>query len=176
MSYWVLVGDRDTTGGITSFTKWEVAFRVLSNIYTAQYPFKSSELLQYCHVIYTASLSYIWENIYNYDHEFRLHMSRHPQRSWSVILQQAWNLRLKDKLKHENYVETGRPKVKEECKRFNKRKCHLGNKCRYEHKCLGCGKFGHAQHICRQKEGKTAKRTPDCQPSTTQAPEVGTSN
>ena len=77
MSYWVPVGDRDTTGSITSFAKWEVAFRVFLNIYTAQYPFKSSELLQYCHVIYTASLSYIWENVYNYDREFRLHMSRH---------------------------------------------------------------------------------------------------
>ena len=30
-------------------------------------------------------------------------MSRYLQRSWSVILQQAWNLRLKDRISFNNY-------------------------------------------------------------------------
>ena len=46
------------TTEITSFAKWEQAFRVFSNIYTRFYPHKSSELIEYNHVIYTISLTY----------------------------------------------------------------------------------------------------------------------
>ena len=74
---------------INSFAHWEQAFRVCSNIYTRQYPHPASELIQCNHVIHTASLTYTWSNIYAYKINFRLHMVRHPQRSWSMILQQA---------------------------------------------------------------------------------------
>ena len=120
-------------GTINSFARWETAFRVFANIYTTRYPAKAAELLQYSHVIDTASLSYTWENVYYYDREFRIHMSRHLQRNWSVILQQAWNLRLKDKLKFDNFADKAWGKSKEICKRFNKGKCHSGSSCRYEH-------------------------------------------
>ena len=85
-------------------------------------------------------------------------MSRHPQRNWSVILQQAWNLRLKDKLKFDNFADKAWGKSKEICKRFNNGKCHSGSSCRYEHRCLNCGKFGHGEHICHKRNsgGKTA--------------------
>ena len=150
MSYWAPISDRET-GVISSYPKWELAFRVFSNIYSSQYPSKAPELIQYSHVIHTASLTNTWENVYYYDREFRLHTSRYPQRSWSVILQQAWNLRLKDRISFNNYKDKGKNKVKEACKRFNKGKCHSGMACRYERKCLNCGKFGHGAHICRRK-------------------------
>ena len=151
MTYWTPLVDKEL-GSIMSFAKREVAFRVFSNIYTTRYPQKSSELIQYCHVIHTASLTYIWENVYFYDKEVCLHMVRHPQCSWAIILQQAWNLRLKDKLKHESFSDRGHTKSKEICKQFNRGKCHAGMACRYEHRCLNCGKFGHGAHICRNKK------------------------
>ena len=97
MSFWVPVSDRDQTS-INSFSRWESAFRVYSNVFTTQHPHKAAELIQYSHVIHTTWLTYIWDNVYLYDKEFRVHISKHPQCSWAVILQQAWNLRLREKL------------------------------------------------------------------------------
>ena len=78
---------QDQQGSISSFGKWEQAFRVYSNIYTREYPQRASELIQYNHVISTAAVSYAWNNVYAYDIDFCLHMAHHPMRSWSVILQ-----------------------------------------------------------------------------------------
>ena len=151
MTYWTPMVDKEL-GTITSFSRWDVAFRVFSNIYMTKYPHKSSELIQYCHVIHTASLTYVWENVYFYDKEFHIQILRHPQRSWAIILQQVWNLRLKDKLKHDSFTDRGHQKSKEICKRFNRGKCHNGMSCHYKHRCLNCGKFGHSGHICRHKK------------------------
>ena len=152
LTYWSPMADYEQTA-ITSFAKWEAAFHVFSNIFTVQYPNKAAELIQYNHVIHTASMTYLWENVYLYDKEFRIHMSKYIQSSWAVILQQAWNLRLKDKITHPSFQDkfkNGNEK-KEICKCFNRGKCHSGWSCRYEHKCLECCKFGHGAHICRQK-------------------------
>ena len=157
VSFWTPVTNHDL-GAITNFGKWESAFRVFANIYTTKYPHKVAELIQYSHVIHTASLTYVWDNVYLYDKEFHILMSRHPQCSWSVILQQAWNLRLKDKLCHESFSDRGKFKSKDICKCFNKGKCHSGSACQYEHKCLNCGKFGHGEHIC-QRKGERGDRT-----------------
>ena len=82
---------------ISSFNKWEQAFRVFTDIYTREFPNCSAELIQYNHVIHTAALTYSWDNVCRYDRQFRVHMSNHPTRSWSIILQQAWSMTLKDK-------------------------------------------------------------------------------
>ena len=102
MSFMSPVGDRESIT-INHYGKWEQAFRVYSNILTSKYPGKSTELLQYNNTIHTASMSYIWENVYAYDKEFRQHIARHPSRPWGIILQQAWTMLLKDHLKHDNF-------------------------------------------------------------------------
>ena len=86
------VSESNNSNSINSFARWEQAFRVYLNIYTREYPQRAAELIQYNHVIHTAAMTYSWSNVYAYDIDFRLHMARHPQRSWNVILQQAWNL------------------------------------------------------------------------------------
>ena len=87
-TFFMPMSDRETSGSISSFTKWEQAFRVFSNIYTTFFPDRSSELIQYNQLIYTASLSFIWENVYRYDHEFHMHMSNmntFVRRNWGGL-------------------------------------------------------------------------------------------
>ena len=134
------------------------------NVYLKAFPDHASELVQYNHVIYTAALTFQWENVYAYDKEFRMHLSNFPNRSWSVILQQAWTMCLKDRLSQTRWEDKGknRPK-KEACKRFNKGLCKKGLGCKYEHRCTvpECGKFSHGAHICRLKaKGDDTTSTP----------------
>ena len=160
-TYFVPVSDREgIAGGINSFAKWEQVFRVYSNIYTHYYPDKASELIQYNHIIYTASQSFSWENVYLYDCEFRMHLSNYLQRSWAIILQQAWSMCLKDKLSGaQDFRGYGgsnnggsRRGKKEPCHRFNKGLCMAGTSCKYDHRCTvkTCGKWGHGTHICHK--------------------------
>ena len=143
---------------ITSYIKWEQAFWVYSNIITTHYPEKSSELLQYNHMIHTASMSYIWDNIYSYDKEFRYHISRHPTRAWNVILQQAWTMLLKDRLRTDSgsFTKNKQGRRGEPCQRYNKGKCTFGASCKFNHHCSvkKCGKFGHGAHICRLRDSE----------------------
>ena len=83
---------------INSYGRWEQAFRVCSDIYTRAHPHRPSELIQYNHIIHSISATYTWENVYSYDKEFRIHLSKHPEHSWAIILQQAWSMRLKDRI------------------------------------------------------------------------------
>ena len=157
-SYFVPVSDRENTG-IVNFNRWEQAFRVYSNIYLKEHAGRASELIQYNQVIFTVSQSYIWENVYLYDKEFRMHLSHFPNHNWGVILQQAWTMYLKDRIKIDESRKHGGSnggnnyKKKEPCQRYNKGLCTAGSACRYEHCCTvpGCGKFGHGAHICRKR-------------------------
>ena len=150
---------------ISSYGRWEQAFKVYSNVLTAKFPEKAPELLQYNHAIHSASTSFVWDNVYAYDQEFRHHISRHPYRSWSVILQQACTMLMKDRVRNDNsYFNKGTPKSKrdrEPCRRFNKGRCTFGLSCKFDHRCSvkKCGKFGHGAHIChlRNTEGEGGK-------------------
>ena len=97
LTYFMPISDRDGTV-INSFSRWEQAFCVFSNIFTRAHPQKASELIQYNHVIHTASGTFTWNNVYTYDKEFRMHLSNYPHHSWAVILQQAWSMYLKDRI------------------------------------------------------------------------------
>ena len=83
---------------INNFQRWEQAFRVYANIYTRMHPHRSPELIEYNHIIHTISLSFVWDNVYLYDKDFRIHMSNNPERNWGVILQQAWSLCLHNRI------------------------------------------------------------------------------
>ena len=57
---WLPVSESVT---INNFSKWEQAFRIYSNMYTKRYPEKSSELIQYNHIIHTIAGMYVWDNV-----------------------------------------------------------------------------------------------------------------
>ena len=143
---------------ISSYIKWHQAFRIYSEILTAKYPHKAHELLLYEHTIHTASLTYAWSNVYNYDKVFRIHISEFPDWTWAVILSQAYNTNLKDKHRQDNYLQRGAgPSKGEVCRRFQRGKCNFGLNCKYNHRCNVCTKFGHGAHICRKKLKMLAK-------------------
>ena len=100
-----------------------------------------------------------------------MHMSHYPQRSWGVILQQAWSMYLKDRLRHEEFNKNGNKHKKEACKRYNKGLCTAGHNCKYDHRCTmpSCGKYGHGTHICRKRNGAFNGNG-----ETTKSPEGGT--
>ena len=161
-TFWVPV--RENFHTIHSLGKREQAFRVFTNIYVKSFPSRASELVQYSHLIHTASLSYIWDNIYSYDKDFRLHLAQFPNRSWSIILQQAWAIHLKDRLKQSDNFRNGRNHHSRSnsgnddniCKRFNKGRCSFGVSCRYKHRCKYCKKYGHGIHNCRKLKADKA--------------------
>ena len=83
---------------INNFNKWEQAFQVYSTIYTEAHPHKAKELIQYNHIIYSASLMFVWSNIYAYDISFRMHISENLGRNCGIILQQVWTMRLRERI------------------------------------------------------------------------------
>ena len=149
-------GAMGSENSISNFLRWEQAFRVYSNIYTSKNPSRASELIQYNHIIHTASMAFHWDNVYLYDKEFRIHMAMYPRRSWAIILQQAWTMRMRDRIiRRENFGRQGGKKFskRDVCWRYNKGKCTYGNNCKFEHRCSECNKFGHGAHICRRANG-----------------------
>ena len=96
-SYWVPLSERHSNS-ISNIAKWEEAFWIFSRIYTEGHPNRVVELIQYSHIIHEAALEYPWENVYSYDREFRIHMSKYPTRNWGLILQQAWTLKMRQQV------------------------------------------------------------------------------
>ena len=160
---------------INGYNRWEQAFCIYSNIYTREHPHRSSELIQYNHIIHSIASTYTWYNVYGYDKEFRLHLSKHPEHSWAVILQQAWSMRLKDRVNRYNhggqmaqYTSPGhqmndnsaagssgsnggkQTKINEPCCHFNRGHCEFGASCCFEHRCSYCFKFGHTILTCHK--------------------------
>ena len=153
-TFFILASDREGNNSISSLHRWEQAFRVFSNVYLKAFLDKATELIQYNHIICAAAASFTWDNVYNYDHEFRAHIGNYPDRNWGIILQQAWSMCLKDRnnFNHRQSSSKGQSKGKKEiCQRFNKGLCTACRSCKYDHRCFGCGKFGHGIHICHQK-------------------------
>ena len=101
ISYWVTMTD---AMNISGFNKWSQAFRVYTDIFARANPMRASELIQYSLVIHTISQQFTWDNVYMYDKDFRLHMHRHPAPNWSMILQQAWAMRLREPLRTHGFV------------------------------------------------------------------------
>ena len=155
------VTDSEVTG---SFYKWEQAFRVYSTIYTDAHPEKAKQLIQYNHIIYSASLTYMWNNVYAYDIDFRLHMSENPSRNWGIILYQAWVLHMKERVQTLNNRQdrsysgtnssSNNRKNGKTCWKYNRGKYTYGFNCKFEHRCGICDKYGHGAHLCQRGQGK----------------------
>ena len=158
---------------ITSFRKWEQAFRIYATIYCGANPNRSREIWQYVSVINTASTAFYWQNVYNYDITFRHLMAFNPSRSWAVCYHQMWNLSMRDPLpknqksgsnyvshmtsgsnysygsnnNHNNHNSTGgsiKRKKSDYCWNFNKDvPFRFGKKCCFIERCSYCDSPSH---------------------------------
>ena len=123
-----------------------------SEIYMKAHPYRAAELVQYHHLIHIASQSFVLDNVYLYDKDFQIHMSKHTNHSWAIILQQVWMVRLHDRIKNVNNTgNDGAKKSSELCKQLNKTgRCTYGASCKYEHRCSYCFKYSHGAYNCRK--------------------------
>ena len=154
---------------ITNIRRWEQSFRIYAAIYCKANPDRSAEIWQYVHVINTAAVSYAWENVYFYDSTFRQLMSERPNRSWSKIFTQLWNLAMCDHLpknvnhnaftpRSDRYAgpasnnNNGNVSWRDKCCwRYNRgNKCRKWS-CRFDHRCSNCGAWSHGKNSCNKR-------------------------
>ena len=155
---------------IMGLRKWEQAFRVYAAIYTECNPRRATEIWQYIHTINTAVSAYQWDNVASYDLTFRQLMAFKPQRSWTKLYNQGWNLAMRDPIgsqgtsaggagqgsvvagdgnwqnsggKHRNWRDDC-------CWKYNCNKCQRPN-CEYDHRCTYCGGWNHGFYNCRKR-------------------------
>ena len=103
---------------------------------------------------------FTWNNVYNYDRQFRIFISEHPKRNWGIILQKAWTFFLNEKLSQGVNLGQGSnlarlPKTDSKrkgkiCYRYNRGNCTYGLNCKFDHRCGFCDKFGHGGVNCRK--------------------------
>lgn len=155
---------------ITSYLKWEEAFEIYASIYVRGNPGRAQELYDYKFTIRDAASNFVWDNVYDYDIEFRLHMERcKNNRKWSAKLDYEWSRCLKNHLqfRHDKGgAEFHNPvgassqgaKTREICNRYNKGRCTWGSQCRYLHICKICKKRGHGASIYRSDKNAKVKK------------------
>ena len=142
----------DKSNTINNIKKWEQAFRVYAAVYSGANPTRAAEIWQYVEVINRAASRYVWDNIANYDYQFRKWMGDNPQRSWSKTLLQLWSLELIDQIPKQSNIAKVRGKSADNvCWKFNRGKCKKGRNCGYEHRCTWCGLTNHGYSQCRRK-------------------------
>ena len=92
-----------------------------------------------------------------------MHISKYPERSWSVILQQAWTMRLRDRNSNSGGGSSRgngagsfgglQQRNRNICYKYNRGRCTYGFNCKFDHKCAICGKWGHGAYNCRKGSG-----------------------
>ena len=163
-----------TTSQINCFRRWEQAFHMYATIYCTKNPNRAQEIWQYISVINTASMSYNWDNVYNYDIVFRQLMEFNPNRSRAVTYNQMWNLSMTNPIlqnqarrsfgsynnsnsnqNNQNNSGIATKRKVDYCWRFNKgAKCKFGKKCKFIERCSYCDDPSHGVVHCNKLEKK----------------------
>ena len=168
----------DRLNKINSFRCWEQAFRIYATIYCGANLVRAREIWQYVSVISTASSSFLWDNVYEYDTTFRHLMAFNPSRSWAVTYGQMWNIYMRDPLpqknsgnqfnflqgrsyhNHQNQSgQSNKRKKPDYCWNWNKGiACKYGKKCRFIERCSYCDSANHGLNQCPKAADKSADR------------------
>ena len=167
---------------ISSFRKWEQAFRIYATIYCGANPTHAREIWQYISVINTAASSFVWSNVYHYDVIFRQLMQFNPGCIWAVTYNHMWNLSMREPLptkqqfrggvnfgqgnspnssQNQNVYQPGRGfgrRKSDYCWNYNKGlKCKFGKNCKFIERCSYCDGGNHGVINCpklqQKKEG-----------------------
>ena len=159
---------------INNFRRWEQAFCIYATIYCGKNPHRTREIWQYISVINTASNSFIWENVYNYDIVFRQLIQFNPNRSWAITYSHMWNLSMRTPLPKPQYIGNnqnqaqgqGKPQIlgsikkkPDYCWSYNKGiKCKFGKNCRFIERCSYCDSGSHGVVNCPRLDNKKENR------------------
>ena len=172
-----------TTSRINCFRRWEQAFRMYATIYCTKNPSRAREIWQYISVINTASMSYNWDSVYNYNVVFQQLMEFNPNRSWAVTYNQMWNLFMTNPISTNqvrrmpnvggnrinifsstNSQNQNMKKKLNYCWSFNKGiKCKFGRKCKFIERCSYCDSTEHGVVNCNKldrRDKDVARRGP----------------
>ena len=137
-----------------------------ATLYCAKNPDRAREIWQYVSIINTASMSYNWDNVYNYDMVFRQLMEFIPNRSWAVTYNQMWNLSMTNPLTPQHQSKRGiannnsqgncsSKKKLDYCWSFNNGiKCRFGKKCKFIERCSYCDSPSHGVVNCEKVDRK----------------------
>ena len=149
--------------------KWDQAFRVYAAIFCNANLGRAGEIWQYIHIINSAAASFQWDNVAYYDYTFRQMMGERPQRSWSKMYVQLWQLAMWDPLSkgnqsYNNYpvsagAKGGKDVAKHKswkdncCWSFNQMgQCNRPG-CKFDNRCSFCGAWNtHGFNMCRKCE------------------------
>ena len=167
-----------TNSRINCFRQWEQAFRMYVTLYCTKHPQQAREIWQYVSVINTTSMSYNWDNVYNYDMVFRQLMEFYPNRSWAVTYNQMGNLSMTNPINsgsgsnqqqrrsfgfQNNTNVSAQNTLKKKldyCWSFKKGvKCKFGRKCEFTERCSYCDSPSHRVVNC-EKLNKRDGQTP----------------
>ena len=158
-SYFLPGSERDQIE-INSFRHWEQVFRLYAGIFAQANPSRGHELFQHVNNIHAAAVSFVWDNVYQYDIEFKELMARNSSRNWGVVYHNGWMIKLKDhQVKRDQTAanESIPRNMQKEGKKdiywkFNKNRCNFGQGCRFEHRCSKCGKMVHPAANCHKND------------------------
>ena len=153
---------------ISSYHKWEAAWPIYKGILLIKYTDpgkvlqKTLELTQYEQDIYLAASTFIWEAVYNYNKKCRHKIASNPHRSWDSFDNRLWSQQFTGShlLKKKDPPIAKKPKAggddSDVCFKYNQAGgCPFGQSCKFQHKCMVCGKWGHPATQCHhKKEGR----------------------
>ena len=141
---------------IDSWNRWQQAFRVYFSIYTVAYPSRITGLLEFENLIQVLSTRYPWNSVYNYERKFRIALSSETNPKWGVpdnVLMTTDLLAPMGKEKPGPGPVKGQAQNRQMggqiCFAYNAGKCTYGDRCKFEHRCSRCKKYGHSELTCR---------------------------
>ena len=70
--------------------------------FSSKNPGRASEVIKYMCNICTAANSFVWDNVYMYDVNFRQLMEKYPYCNWGINCKQGWTTFVMDKLDKSN--------------------------------------------------------------------------
>ena len=159
---YLIAANSDSDQKIYGYRKWEQAFRVYGQIYSLANPHRAAEIWEYVDTIHSASTSFQWENVVNYDYHFRKVMAQKPARCWGTTNTHLWTYYLRDNLKT-NQLELSKNKFRKDkdessrrdvkyCWKYNRHKCsRSARECRFEHRCSYCDSSNHIYLGCPKR-------------------------
>lgn len=148
-TFFVPTGDKEGKT-ISSYRKWEAAFRVFEEIYLSNHQNRARQLVRYRFLIEDMASTWVWENVARYERRHRYLMQSSKNRDWSVPYDKAKSeLKILHSMKVTKKLtaQTGTKARREPCRNYNRGRCDYGKACKFDHKCSICGKFGHGASV-----------------------------